>query len=58
MTHAVDWYPTILSMAGVNNVNDHGMDGINMWGAIKTNSTGKRNEIVYNINDALRYVEM
>ena len=58
MTHAVDWYPTILSMAGVDDVPDHGIDGINMWDAIKTNSTGKRNEVVYNINDALRYVEM
>ena len=54
LMHAVDWYPTILSMAGADHDDDTDIDGLDMWTAIKTNVAGQRKELIYNINDALR----
>ncbi|GIY20658.1 arylsulfatase B [Caerostris darwini] len=48
--HAVDWFPTLLHLAGVEPV--PGIDGINQWSAIsEEGQEAKRNEIVYNIYD-------
>ena len=67
--HAVDWYPTILSMAEEGTGHKHSNkrkkkksrstavdagDGFSMWDIISHNKTGQRTELVYNINDALR----
>ena len=73
LMHAVDWYPTILSLSAPkarksdksaqkrpsasrrdNALMTHG-DGYSMWDVISENKKGPRTELVYNINDALRY---
>ncbi|XP_070551943.1 arylsulfatase J-like isoform X1 [Ptychodera flava] len=48
MMHIVDWYPTLVSIAG-GQVQDPEIDGINLWDALSTNSPSPRNEMVYNI---------
>lgn len=47
--HAVDWYPTILGMAGVK-TKGMDIDGINQWPMIRASKPSKRREFVYNIN--------
>merc|ERR1719210_1724163 len=42
-------------MAGADHDDDTDIDGIDMWTAIKTNVAGQRKELIYNINDALRF---
>ncbi|XP_077995138.1 arylsulfatase B-like isoform X2 [Glandiceps talaboti] len=49
LMHVVDWYPTILSLAG-GKATDPDMDGLNMWESISQNSVSPRTEFVYNIN--------
>ena len=41
--HQVDWYPTILSIAGAELVK--GLDGFNQWHAIRTGSASPRTEV-------------
>ncbi|XP_070548913.1 arylsulfatase J-like isoform X2 [Ptychodera flava] len=48
MIHIVDWYPTLLSVAG-GKIRDQEIDGVDVWKALSTNSLSPRNEIVYNI---------
>eukprot|EP00117_Sycon_ciliatum_P039228 scpid57202/ scgid0970/ Arylsulfatase J len=49
LTHAVDWYPTVVSMAG-GKVEDPEMDGMDMWPALQNNLTSPRTGFVYNID--------
>ena len=48
MIHTVDWYPTLLSLAGVN-VDDTDLDGMNVWNAISNNKSSPRQSFVYNL---------
>ncbi|XP_065843285.1 arylsulfatase J-like [Oscarella lobularis] len=48
MIHTVDWYPTLLSLAGVN-VDDTDLDGMNVWDAISNNKSSPRQSFVYNL---------
>ena len=48
LIHAVDWHPTILSIAG--DTTGYNIDGINQWDAIKTGGESMRNELVYNLD--------
>ncbi|KAG8189389.1 hypothetical protein JTE90_021891 [Oedothorax gibbosus] len=47
--HAVDWFPTLLSIALGNPV--AGIDGVDQWNVISHDEEAVRNEIVYNIYD-------
>ncbi|XP_046573858.1 arylsulfatase I-like [Haliotis rubra] len=49
MLHAVDWYPTLLEVAGVTQ-NDN-IDGVSQWGMIKSQNVSARTEFVYNIDE-------
>lgn len=46
--HAVDWLPTILSVAGGEI--PVGIDGVDQWPALRDRSLGPRSEMVYNID--------
>ena len=62
LVHAVDWFPTLLSLAGdTKGVAKGGAkargvegDGVDMAGMVTRAEPGPRTELVYNINDALR----
>ncbi|XP_053404317.1 arylsulfatase B-like isoform X2 [Mercenaria mercenaria] len=49
MIHAVDWFPTILSLAG--GTPDPSLDGVNQWPTISAGFRSARNEFVYNIDE-------
>lgn len=49
LMHAVDWYPTVVSIAGGSST-ETDMDGISQWGAISTGSKSERTELVYNLD--------
>ena len=52
--HIVDWYPTILALAGYSKqLTD--MDGYDQWLSLAAGWPGPRTELVYNINTALRF---
>ncbi|XP_046578742.1 arylsulfatase B-like isoform X4 [Haliotis rubra] len=61
MIHAVDWFPTLLHLAGGRP--DPGLDGVNQWDMLSKNWPSNRLEFVYNIDDlrnnsAIRYGDM
>ncbi|XP_053405001.1 arylsulfatase I-like [Mercenaria mercenaria] len=49
MIHAVDWFPTLLSIAG--GTPDPTLDGVNQWQAISAGARSLRSEFVYNIDE-------
>ena len=51
LIHAVDWLPTILSMAG--DTAEYDIDGISQWDAIKVNGEHQRDEFVYNLDTSI-----
>nr|KAG5692144.1 hypothetical protein BaRGS_020692 [Batillaria attramentaria] len=51
MMHAVDWFPTILYLAGSQP--DSKIDGVNQWDMLSTGGDSKREEFVYNIDTIL-----
>ncbi|XP_046566689.1 arylsulfatase B-like [Haliotis rubra] len=48
MMHAVDWYPTLVELAGGENT-DPNMDGVSQYDMLINGGPSKRNEFVYNI---------
>ncbi|XP_065187655.1 arylsulfatase I-like [Sycon ciliatum] len=50
MTHAVDWYPTVVSIAG-GKVDTSDIDGLDVWPALQNNLTSPRTGFVYNIDE-------
>ena len=47
--HVTDWYPTILSMAGLNST-QHDLDGLDHWHQLQhPGARGARDEMIYNI---------
>jgi len=52
--HIVDWYPTILALAGYSR-KVAGLDGHDQWLSLVAGWPGPRTELVYNINTALRF---
>ena len=62
LVHAVDWFPTLLSLAGDTKASTKAKkgargvegDGVDMAGMVTRAEPGPRTELVYNINDALR----
>ncbi|KAL5006798.1 hypothetical protein ScPMuIL_015604 [Solemya velum] len=49
MIHAVDWFPTILQLAGGSP--SPSLDGVSQWNTISNNTPSARNEFVYNIDE-------
>ncbi|KAL4218594.1 hypothetical protein ACF0H5_021184 [Mactra antiquata] len=49
MIHAVDWFPTLLYLAGGKL--GESMDGVNQWKTISEGKLSARNEFIYNIDD-------
>jgi arylsulfatase A-like enzyme len=54
LVHIVDWYPTVLSLAGYKEKLE-GLDGQDQWLTVASGRPGPRKSLVYNINDALRF---
>ncbi|KAK3596800.1 hypothetical protein CHS0354_036639 [Potamilus streckersoni] len=52
MMHAVDWFPTLLHVAGATA--DDSIDGLDMWPTISENTPSPRKEFVYNIDEILK----
>ncbi|KAL6264453.1 hypothetical protein P5V15_004562 [Pogonomyrmex californicus] len=50
-----DWLPTLLSAAGINNINISEIDGRNMWPALMSDRLNPRREILINIDDISNY---
>ncbi|XP_070532612.1 arylsulfatase J-like isoform X2 [Ptychodera flava] len=50
MIHFVDWYPTLVGLAG-GEITDPEVDGIDVWRALSTNAPSPRKEFVYNVID-------
>ncbi|XP_070532641.1 arylsulfatase B-like isoform X2 [Ptychodera flava] len=48
LIHAVDWHPTLSTVAGAKTL-DPDMDGLNVWNTLRKNVTSPRKEFVYNI---------
>jgi len=49
MIHAVDWYPTLLGLAGAPSGKAKPLDGMDVWLTISEGKPSPRTEIVYNI---------
>jgi arylsulfatase A-like enzyme len=49
MMHAVDWYPTLLGLAGGKLGKNKPLDGMNLWSTVSEGKASPRTEIVYNI---------
>ena len=51
LVHMVDLLPTVLSIAGVEELTPLGLDGVNQWQAINSLKKHPRTGFVYNIDD-------
>lgn len=49
MIHTVDFYPTLIGVAGGNLGKNKPLDGVDVWGTISEGKPSPRTEIVYNI---------
>ena len=49
MVHIVDWYPTLLSLAGLNKKDVGEVDGVDLWPLV-TRDASVRSTLVYNID--------
>ncbi len=49
MIHAVDWYPTLVGLAGGQAGKAKPLDGMNVWPTISQGQPSPRTEIVYNV---------
>lgn len=50
LIHAVDWHPTVVSIAGGTTETE--MDGVSQWKAIRTDSESNRTWLVYNLDES------
>lgn len=47
--HIVDWYPTLLKLAGVSTTQPHPLDGRDAWPAITQGAASPHEEILHNV---------
>ena len=47
--HTVDFYPTIVTLAGASTAKSKPLDGIDVWQTVSTNAASPRTEVVYNV---------
>ncbi|KAH9361881.1 hypothetical protein HPB48_003710 [Haemaphysalis longicornis] len=55
LVHAVDWFPTLLGLAGDRNVFED-LDGVDQWKVLSEDAPQVRNEFVYNLRKRARLV--
>jgi len=49
MIHAVDWYPTLIALAGGQTGKAKPLDGMDIWPAVSAGEPSPRTEVVYNV---------
>ena len=49
MMHTVDWYPTLVGLAGGQTSKAKPLDGVDMWSTLSEGKASPRTEVVYNI---------
>jgi len=49
MVHAVDWYPTLVGLAGGQTTKAKPLDGLNVWPTISEGQASPRTEVIYNV---------
>jgi len=49
MIHAVDWYPTLIGLAGGHTGKSKPLDGLNVWSTVSEGQPSPRTEVVYNV---------
>ncbi|WP_456634124.1 arylsulfatase B [Bradyrhizobium sp. USDA 10063] len=49
MIHVVDYYPTLLKLAGASHSKSKPLDGLDVWPTIRDGKPSPRDEIVYNV---------
>ncbi|XP_077991635.1 arylsulfatase B-like [Glandiceps talaboti] len=54
LMHVVDWYPTLVSVAGGDTDSD--IDGLDMWASISQGSDSTRKEFIYHIEEVFNPV--
>jgi arylsulfatase A-like enzyme len=49
MIHTVDFYPTLLGLAGASTAKAKPLDGVDVWPTVSTNAPSPRTEVIYNV---------
>jgi len=49
IVHTVDFYPTLIGLAGASTAKSKPLDGINVWSTVSTNAPSPRTEVIYNV---------
>ena len=54
LVHVTDWLPTLAHIAGAE-INETGLNGINLWDALSLNEESRRKEVLINIDEVIGY---